>query len=65
MCGGFDMGGNWSVRFGQHEGVKCYAIVSGQCWLSLEAFPTLSASGQVIASCCLAGVPSTSPAIWR
>jgi AraC-like DNA-binding protein len=39
MCGGFDMGGNWSVRFGQHEGVKCYAIVSGQCWLSLEGVP--------------------------
>jgi AraC-like DNA-binding protein len=33
------MGGNWSVRFGQHEGVKCYAIVSGQCWLSLEGVP--------------------------
>jgi len=34
--GGFDMGGEWSIQFGQHEGVKCYALVSGQCWLSME-----------------------------
>lgn len=39
MCGGFDMGGEWSVRFGQHEGVKCYAVVSGECWLSMEGVP--------------------------
>jgi AraC-like DNA-binding protein len=36
MCGGFDMGGEWSIRFPQHEGIKCYALVSGQCWLSVE-----------------------------
>ena len=36
MSGGFDMGGEWSVRFGKHEGIKCYALVSGQCWLSVE-----------------------------
>jgi AraC-like DNA-binding protein len=39
MCGGFDMGGEWSVRFPQHEGIKCYALVSGQCWLSLDGMP--------------------------
>jgi AraC-like DNA-binding protein len=39
MCGGFDMGGDWSIRFGQHEGIKCYALVSGQCWLSVEGVP--------------------------
>jgi AraC-like DNA-binding protein len=36
MCGGFDMGGAWSIHFGQHEGIKCYALVSGGCWLSVE-----------------------------
>jgi AraC-like DNA-binding protein len=39
MFGGFDAGGDWSIRFGQHEGIKCYAVVSGQCWLSVEGVP--------------------------
>jgi AraC-like DNA-binding protein len=39
MSGGVDAGGEWSVRFGQHQGVKCYALVSGQCWLSVEGIP--------------------------
>jgi hypothetical protein len=34
--GGFDVGGELSVQFPQHEGIKCYALVSGQCWLSVE-----------------------------
>jgi AraC-like DNA-binding protein len=36
MSGGWDVGGDWSVRFPRHEGIKCYALVSGQCWLSME-----------------------------
>jgi AraC-like DNA-binding protein len=36
MSGGFDMGGEWSVRFEPHEGIKCYALVSGGCWLAVE-----------------------------
>ncbi len=36
MCGGFDVGGEWSLRFPEHDGIKCYAIVSGQCWLVVE-----------------------------
>jgi AraC-like DNA-binding protein len=36
IAGGFDAGGELSVRFGQHDGIKCYAVVSGQCWLSVE-----------------------------
>lgn len=36
MCGGFDFGGEWSVRFDKHLGVKCYALVSGQCWLTVQ-----------------------------
>ena len=39
MSGGFDMGGDWSVQFPKHEGIKCYAVVSGQCWLSVEGVP--------------------------
>ena len=34
-CGGFDAGGDWSIGFGQHRGIKCYAIASGQCWLTV------------------------------
>jgi hypothetical protein len=36
MSGGFDMGGEWSVRFSRHQGIKCYSLVSGRCWLSME-----------------------------
>jgi AraC-like DNA-binding protein len=33
---GFSAGGDWSVRFPRHEGIKCYAVVADHCWLSLE-----------------------------
>jgi AraC-like DNA-binding protein len=36
VAGGFDVGGPWSVQFPRHDGIKCYAVVSGQCWLSVE-----------------------------
>jgi len=36
MCRGFDAGGKWSIQFPRHEGIKCYSVVSGQCWLSVE-----------------------------
>lgn len=36
VAGGFDAGGEWSVRFGAHDGIKCYAVVSGECWLAVE-----------------------------
>ncbi len=39
MSGGFDVGGEWSIEFPRHEGIKCYAVVSGQCWLSVEGVP--------------------------
>ena len=35
-AGGFDMGGEWSIQFPQHRGFKCYAVVSGQCWLAMQ-----------------------------
>jgi AraC-like DNA-binding protein len=38
-CGGLDVGGELSLQFGPHEGIKCYALVSGQCWLSVDGVP--------------------------
>ena len=37
--GGFDAGGDWSIQFSRYEGIKCYAVVSGQCWLLVEETP--------------------------
>src|SRR5258708_7234524 len=36
VSAGFDAGGKWSVHFRQNVGIKCYAVVTGQCWLSVE-----------------------------
>ncbi len=36
QAGGFDMGGDWSVKFAAHNGIKCYSLVSGRCWLSVD-----------------------------
>jgi AraC-like DNA-binding protein len=36
MVGGFDLAGEWSVQFAPHEGIKCYALAAGQCWLVVE-----------------------------
>jgi AraC-like DNA-binding protein len=33
---GIDVGAPWSVQFPQGEGLKCYALVSGQAWLAVE-----------------------------
>jgi AraC-like DNA-binding protein len=38
-AGGFDVGGELSIQFPRHEGIKCYAVVSGDFWLSLEGIP--------------------------
>lgn len=38
-CGGLDIGGDLSIRFGQHEGIKCYAVVSGHAWLAVDGVP--------------------------
>lgn len=37
--GGINAGGEWSIQFAPHEGIKCYAVVSGECWLSVEGVP--------------------------
>lgn len=37
ISSGFDAGGDWAVEFGdQHKLIKCYAVVSGGCWLSMD-----------------------------
>lgn len=37
VSSGFDAGGDWAVQFGdQHKLLKCYAVVSGGCWLTVE-----------------------------
>jgi AraC-like DNA-binding protein len=33
---GFEAGGEWAVDFPRPYGVKCYAVVSGQCWMRME-----------------------------
>jgi AraC-like DNA-binding protein len=35
-AGGFDVGGALSIQFGRHDGIKCYAVISGQGWLVVE-----------------------------
>jgi len=34
--GGVAIGREMSIQWPEHEGIKCYAVVSGQCWLSVE-----------------------------
>ena len=38
-AGGFDLGGNFAINFPKLESVKCFSVVSGQCWLSVEGVP--------------------------
>ena len=36
IAGGFDLRDRWSIQFDPHTGIKCYALLSGTCWLALE-----------------------------
>jgi AraC-like DNA-binding protein len=36
MFGGFECGGDWSMQFSGRTDIKCYAIASGQCWMTVE-----------------------------
>jgi AraC-like DNA-binding protein len=43
VSAGFDAGGAWSVQFSsQPLLIKCYAVVSGECWLSVQGVPDAS-----------------------
>lgn len=39
LSAGFDAGGAWSIQFDQNAGIKCYAVVSGACWLAVHDVP--------------------------
>ena len=36
VSAGFDAGGDWAIRLSRNIGIKCYAVVTGQCWLAVE-----------------------------
>jgi AraC-like DNA-binding protein len=38
-AGGFAVDGDMSIQWPKHPGIKCYALLSGQCWLSVEGVP--------------------------
>src|ERR1700677_4673504 len=39
VSGGFDLHEELAIQWPKHQGIKCYAILSGQCWLSVEGVP--------------------------
>ncbi len=39
MSGGFDIGGFWSFRFGPFEGIKFFAVLSGEYWVAVDGVP--------------------------
>ena len=47
---GLDAGGDWMLAFARDDGVKCYAVQSGMCWLAMEgtAEPTLLEAGDFV-----------------
>lgn len=50
VAGGFDLGGNWAIQFDAHDGIKYFALVSGQARLAVEgvAEPILLAAGDCV-----------------
>jgi AraC-like DNA-binding protein len=38
-AGGFGVDGDMAIQWPKHPGIKCYAMLSGQCWLSVEGVP--------------------------
>jgi AraC-like DNA-binding protein len=39
VAGGFAVLSDMAIRFPKHQGVKCYAMLAGQCWLVVETVP--------------------------
>ena len=39
ISGGFEVGGDMAIQFPKHQGIKCYAVLAGECWLSVEGVP--------------------------
>lgn len=39
VSGGFAVRGDMAIHFPKHQGIKCYAMLAGQCWLAVEGVP--------------------------
>ncbi|HEY2039006.1 MAG TPA: AraC family transcriptional regulator [Edaphobacter sp.] len=39
ISGGFMVPGDMSICFPKHQGIKCYAVLAGECWLVVEGVP--------------------------
>jgi len=39
VSGRFDVVRNQAIRFPAYDGIKCYAVIDGACWLSAEGVP--------------------------
>jgi AraC-like DNA-binding protein len=37
--GGFAVRGEMAIQFPKHQGIKCYAMLAGQCWLVVDDVP--------------------------
>ncbi|MFK4448904.1 AraC-like DNA-binding protein [Caballeronia udeis] len=48
VSGGVAMNRNRAIQWPKHDGIKCYAVVSGQCWLSVDGVtdPVLLTAGE-------------------
>ncbi len=40
-AGGFGVDGGICIRFPPHKGIKCYAVVTGECWLAIDDIPAV------------------------
>jgi AraC-like DNA-binding protein len=47
VTGGLTLRCNSAIQWQRHEGIKCYAVVSGQCWLTVDGVsnPVLLTAG--------------------
>jgi hypothetical protein len=39
VSGGFAVMGEMAIAFPRHRGIKCYAMLAGECWLVVEGVP--------------------------
>jgi AraC-like DNA-binding protein len=39
IAGGFAVPGDVAIHFPKHRGIKCYAMLAGECWLVVEGAP--------------------------
>ena len=41
-CGGLNLGASSAIHFPQHSGLKCYAVISGEAWLTIDGVSTVA-----------------------